>query len=256
MAGGVCPVSGEPLLGGQTISRTAVARVGTAVSDLPELLDDLDYVAGGLSHGDSAVGGGVPSSKEPVNLSLVLEVWEAVDLLAEWANALLVFVMGPKYRLPVGKDPRAIRQVFQLHADRARTWGEAPQMVEAVLWAVGRLERLASPVSKRLAFAGRCPSCACEVMAKEDQAEAACVGCGQMVDVAQARAQMLEVAASRPLPRARAIEVAELVCRRPIPDATVRSWCKRGKLAPVGDSVRRLYRAGDIVALVEKSEHK
>lgn len=94
MGGGVCPVSGESLLGGQTISRTAVARVGTAVSDLPELLADLDYVAGGLSHGDSAVGGGVPSSKEPVNLSLVLEVWEAVDLLAEWANALLVFVMG------------------------------------------------------------------------------------------------------------------------------------------------------------------
>lgn len=117
MGGGVCPVSGEPLLGGQTISRTAVARVGTAVSDLPELLDDLDYVAGGLSHGDSAVGGGVPSSKEPVNLSLVLEVWEAVDLLAEWANALLVFVMGPKYRLPVGKDPRAIRRVFQSHAE-------------------------------------------------------------------------------------------------------------------------------------------
>ena len=99
MGGGVCPVSGESLLGGQTISRTAVARVGTAVSDLPELLADLDYVAGGLSHGDSAVGGGVPSSKEPVNLSLVLEVWEAVDLLAEWANALLVFVTGPKSHL-------------------------------------------------------------------------------------------------------------------------------------------------------------
>lgn len=51
MGGGVCPVSGEPLSGDQIISRTAVARVGAAVSDLPELLDDLDYVAGGLSQG-------------------------------------------------------------------------------------------------------------------------------------------------------------------------------------------------------------
>ena len=76
------------------------------------------------------------------------------------------------------------------------------------------------------------------------------------VDVAEARSAMLAAAGERPLPRPRAREVAEILVHRPIPDATVRQWCSRGRLAPV--NVRggvRLYRPRDIadLALVSAS---
>lgn len=216
-----CPVTGELLAGGEVVSRSAVNRLTTSVSDLPELMGDLEYAASGLRSGDSA-GGGVPSSKEPVNLALALEVWALGDGLWEWAQALTSWVMGPKHLVRRG-DWRLIRQTFAVYADHVRRWPEAPKLVEAVDFAMHRLEALASPARRRLVFAGRCKSCSGEVMAREDAESTSCRTCGAEVDVAEARAAMLEVAGERPLPRARAREVAEiLVCQR-IPDATVRS---------------------------------
>ncbi|WP_115728261.1 MerR family transcriptional regulator [Actinomyces culturomici] len=242
-----CPVSGEVLGSGEFVSRSAVNRVVTAVSDLPELLGDLEYAAAGLRRGESSAGG-VPSSKEPVNLGLVVEVWDLSEVLWEWAQALLVFVMGPRYSVPRG-DWRGVRRVFTEYRDRIGGWAEAPELVEAVLFAVRRLERLASPDARRLMFAGRCPSCGLEVLASPDASEVSCA-CGVVVDVAEARGRLLEEAGRRALPRPRAREVAELIALRVIPDATVRQWCSRGRLQPVAfSSGRRLYRPADIAAL-------
>ena len=249
-----CPVTGELLGSGEVVSRSAVNRMVTQLSDLPELMGDLEYASSGLCSGEF-VGGGVPSSTEPVNLSLALEVWALGDGLWEWAQALTSWVMGPRYQVR-RDDWRLIRQAFVVYADHVRRWVEAPMLIEAVDFAMHRLEALASPARRRLVFAGRCPACTGEVMAREDAESASCRGCGVEVDVAEARSAMLAAAGERPLPRPRAREVAEILVHRPIPDATVRQWCSRGRLAPV--NVRggvRLYRPRDIadMALVSAS---
>lgn len=225
-----CPVTGELLAGGEVVSRSAVNRLTTSVSDLPELMGDLEYAASGLRSGDSA-GGGVPSSKEPVNLALVLEAWALGDGLWEWAQALTSWVRGPKYLVRRG-DWRLIRQTFVVYADHVRRWEEAPKLIEAVDFAMHRLEALASPAHRRLVFAGRCTACSGEVMAREDAELATCRTCGAQVNVVEARNLMLTAAGERALPRPRAREVAEILVRRAIPDATVRQWCSRGRLQP------------------------
>lgn len=247
----VCPVTGELLGEGEFVSRSAVNRLVTAVSDLPELVDDLAYAARGLRRGMQPAGG-VASSREPVNLGLMLEVEEMTEALWTWAQALTAFVMGPRYFVPRG-DWAAVRRVFVAYRDRIVGWVEAPQLVDEVCYAVGRLEHLASPSVRVTSFAGRCPSCGVELMAAEGAVEASCV-CGVQVEVEEAREVMRRRAGERPVPRPRAREIAEILSHRPIPESTVRSWCKRARLQPVAIvSGRRLYRPGDLVALMEAS---
>lgn len=243
----VCPVTGELLGEEEFVSRAAVNRLVTAVSDLPELVDDLAYAARGLRRGMQPAGG-VASSREPVNLGLMLEVDEMTDALWTWAQSLTSFVMGPKYCVPRG-DWAAVRRVFTAYRDRIGGWVEAPLLVDEVCYAVGRLERLASPADRVLSFVGRCPACGTEVLAREGAVESVC-GCGELVDVGEARRRLLEEAGLRALPRPRARDVAQILARRLIPDATVRKWCSRGRLQPVGYSgALRLYRPIDIVEL-------
>lgn len=243
----VCPVTGELLGEGEFVSRSAVNRLVTAVSDLPELIDDLAYAARGLHRGMQPAAG-IASSREPVNLGLLLEVDEMTDALWTWAQALTTFVMGPRYCVPRG-DWAAVRRVFTAYRDRICGWVEAPQLVDEVCYAVRRLEHLASPSVRVMSFVGRCPACGTEVMAREDTVEAGCE-CGELVDVSEARRRLLEEAGLRALHRPRAREVAQILARRLIPDATVRKWCSRGRLQPVGYSgALRLYRPIDIVEL-------
>lgn len=244
-----CPVTGELLSSGEFVSQSAVNKLVTAVSDLPELMADLEYAAGGLRSGE-AVASGVASSREPVNLSLMLEVGEMAEALHVWAQALTSFVMGPRYSVRRG-DWRLIRRCFVAYRDRISGWVEAPLLVDEVVYAVRRLERLASPLEKGLRFVGRCAGCGEELMALPSAFAVECLECGTITDVEAARHRMLEEAGRLELPRPRAVEVAQILVGRPIPDATVRSWCKRSRLLPVPVPGRRLYRPADIVALVE-----
>lgn len=240
-----CPVTGEPLSPGETVSRAAVARLRACVSDLPDLMQDLQYAVAGLKRG-SGGGGWIPAAREPVNLQLMLDIDEMGDTLHTWAASLEEH--AGSHRWVHRRDWDAVRGVFSLHANAVRRWEEAPQMIDEVTYAVHRLERLASPGARASVFVGRC-ECGWELLARPGAPEVECRQCGAVWDVEASRAALVEAALGRPLPLPRAVEVARIVS----PDvrySTVRSWISRGRLTPalVDDRGRRLYRAGDIIA--------
>ena len=252
-----CPVTGQPLSPGEFVSRAAVARLRSCVSDLPQLMGDLQYAVAGLRHGDSPAGGAVASSRPPVNLQLMLEVDEMGEALLVWARALLVHTMGSEYGVRSG-DWHTVRRVIQAHADAVRRWADGPDCVDEVAYSVARLERLASPAHRRLTFVGKCAECGSDLLAGDLDFTVECRECGTGVDVDEARGAMLEGARLLVLPRPRARRVAEVLARRPIPEATVKTWCHRGRLLPVPGARpgRRLYRVADLVALAEASARR
>ena len=148
----VCPVTGEPLLDGEFLSRGGAARVRVATASMPGLMSDLAYAAShGVRTGEQVGGAGVPSSRAPLNLALMIEVDEMCDSILTWATLLLSHVMGPSYWVRPG-DWWMVSRVFDLHEDKLRRWAEAEQCADEVLYSVARLERLASPGRQRLVY--------------------------------------------------------------------------------------------------------
>lgn len=245
-----CPITGELLADAEFVSRSAVNQLVTALSDLPDVVADLEYRASAGSKDGLGVGGGVASSKEPFNLSLMVEVWQLMAVLQKWAQALTEFVMGEKYWVR-SNDPFLIRQTFIAYRDQIRGWSSAPEMVNAVKNAVARLEWHVLNERKSYRFAGWCPECGDEIRQVEGAADSC--ACGYEFDFDELRQLMVEDALNRLLSRAKARELAEMVMRRSIPQGTVRSWVSRGQLKPERVAGGRLlYRARDMVELMEK----
>lgn len=250
----VCPVTGEPLLDGEFLSRGGAARVRVATASMPGLMSDLAYAAShGVRTGEQVGGAGVPSSRAPLNLGLMLEVDEMCDAIVTWATLLRVHVMGPSYWVRPG-DWRGVAQTFAAHEDRLRHWSEAAQCADEVLYSITRLERLASPGRQRLVYVGSCSQCDADLLVRDQDEDATtCRECGAVEQIADAWERLLSKARESLLPRTRATRVAEILAGAQIKDPAVRKWTQRGQLAPRarrgGD---RLYRVGDIERLATR----
>nr|DAS96924.1 MAG TPA: TFIIB-TERMINAL DOMAIN, TFIIB, TRANSCRIPTION INITIATION [Caudoviricetes sp.] len=250
----VCPVTGEPLLDGEFLSRGGAARVRVATASMPGLMSVLAYAAShGVRTGEQVGGAGVPSSRAPLNLALMIEVDEMCDAILTWATLLLSHVMGPSYWVRPG-DWWMVSRVFDLHEDKLRRWSEAEQCADEVLYSVSRLERLASPGRQRLVYVGSCSQCDADLLVRDpDEDATTCRECGAVEQIAEAWERLLSKARESLLPRTRATRVAEILAGAQIKDPTVRKWTQRGQLAPRarrgGD---RLYRVGDIERLATR----
>ena len=173
----VCPVTGEPLIAGEYLSRGGAARVRVAASSLPALMSDLAYAAShGVRTGEQA-GGGVQRSRPPVNLGLMLEVDEMTDSILTWATLLISHVMGPSYWVRPG-DWRMVASVFALCEDKLRHWSDGAQCADEVLYSVKRLERLASPGRRRLVYIGSCSQCGVDLLVRDPEVETVPRGAG------------------------------------------------------------------------------
>lgn len=251
----VYPVTGEPLLDGEFLSRGGAARVRVATASMPGLMSDLAYAAShGVRTGEQVGGAGVPSSRAPLNLGLMLEVDEMAEAIVTWATLLLSHVMGSSYWVKPG-DWWGVANVFAAHEDKLRRWEDAAQCADEVLYSVSRLERLASPARRRLVYVGSCSQCGVDLLVRDpEESVAECRECGAVEQVSEAWERLLSKARESLLPRTRATRVAEILAGVPIKDPTVRKWHQRGQLVPRarrgGD---RLYRVGDIEALVLRS---
>lgn len=242
-----CPVTGEPLSGVDTVSRSAVARLVSVVSDLPVVMDTAAYALTGLRAGVSS-GGSSFGSKPPLSLALFGEVDEMRDAVDAWAFALLQYVC-PSARYVCGDWVRA-RAIFRECAPRARQWDEAPMMVDEVVYAVDRISRLSDRRWVDTVFAGPCPECGTDVLVRPGLAQARCSSCGGSIDVGEARSQMLVRLEWKALPREKARRAAEVVCGHQISPSTVRSWIRRGKLMEqVSSAGQVLVSVRDVVAL-------
>lgn len=249
LTGEVCPVTGEPLMPGEYLSRGGAARLRVATQSLPTLMSDLAYIVSRKSVPEGVGSAGHSVSSPPLHLALMLEVDEMASALQTWSDELIRFVVGPKCGVRA-RDWRIVAQLFAAHEDRIRRWPLAPQCADEVLYSIKRLERLAAPAHARLTFKGKCPRCGADLLAREGTDEVQCRECWQTVDCRTAAVLMMAEAKRLELPRPRATRVAELIVGKAIKDATVRSWCQRRKLRPVSsEGGRSIYRVVDIVAL-------
>ena len=247
----VCPVTGEPLLDGEYLSRGGAARVRVAAASMPALMGDLAYAAShGVRTGEQVGGAGVPSSRAPINIALMTEVDEMCDAVLTWASLLLSHVMGPSYWVRTG-DWWHVADVFKTHEDKLRRWSEAEQCADEVLYSVARLERLACPGRQRLVYVGACSQCGADLLVRDPEEDATtCRECGAVEQIADAWDRLLTKARAALLPRTRATRVAELLAGVPVKDSTVRKWQQCGRLAPASrEGGIRLYRVGDIESL-------
>ena len=247
----ICPVTGEPLLDGEYLSRGGAARVRVATASMPGLMSDLAYAAShGVRTGEQVGGAGVPSSRAPLNLALMIEVDEMCDSILTWATLLLSHVMGPSYWVKQGNWWH-VADVFKTHEDKLRRWSEAPQCADEVLYSVARLERLSSPGRQRLVFVGECSACGADLLVRDPDEEATtCRECDSVEQIADAWDGLLTKARESLLPRTRATRVAEILAGVQVKDSTVRKWQQRGRVAPASrEGGIRLYRVGDIEAL-------
>ena len=247
----VCPVTGEHLIDGEFLSRGGAARVRVATASVPGLMSDLAYVEShGMRTGEQVGGAGVPSSRAPLNLALMIEVDEMCDAILTWATLLLSHVMGPFYWGEEG-NWRGVAEVFKTHEDKLRRWPEAAQCADEVLYSVARLERLASTGRQRLVFVGECSSCGADLLVRDpDEETTTCRECNSVEQVADAWDRLLTKARESLLPRTRATRVAEILAGVQVKDSTVRKWQQRGRVAPaLREGGIRLYRVGDIEAL-------
>lgn len=253
----VCPVTGEPLLAGEYLSRGGAARVRVAAESLPMLMSDLAYAAShGVRTGEQA-GGGVQSSRPPVNLGLMIEVDEMTEAILTWATLLISHVMGPSYWVRAG-DWWMVARVFALYEDKLRHWSDGAQCADEVLYSVARLERLASPARRRLVFVGSCSQCGADLLVRDpDEESAPCGECGAVESIGEAWGRLLVQAREALLPRTRATRVAEFLAGMQIQDATVRKWTQRCRLAPrARRGGVRLYRVGDIATLAAQATRR
>ena len=145
----VCPVTGEPLLPGEFLSRGGAARLRVATQSLPGLMADLAYITSRKSVPEGGGAKGHSVSSPPLRLALMLEVDEMASALQAWGDELIRLVMGPKYCVPA-RDWRMVAQLFAAHEDRVRRWPLAAQCADEVLYSIKRLE-LPRPRATRVA---------------------------------------------------------------------------------------------------------
>lgn len=243
-----CPITGEPLAPGETISRTAAARLRTLVSDLPTLMEDATYAL--TTHRQGTGTGGVASSRPPLSLGLLSEIDDMRDAVDTWVAAVREWASPTTHYRP-GDWPMA-RAILTRHADHLRRWEHAPQLLEEMTYALHRIEHLTSPTRAERRFIGPCPECMQDVMALPEAATATCHGCGTLIDVGEALASLREQLVDVWMPREWARRAAEIVTGRAIKSDTVKKWVRRGRLVTrTGDLGAPLVRVGDLVALVE-----
>lgn len=241
-----CPITGELLPPGATVSATAIRRLTTSVSDLPSLMSEVDYALAGLKNGNTTH---TSAMRDPINLQLLNDIDEMKDALLIWATALVAHTR-PGLRIPSGW--RAIRQAFTSHAPKAAGWIEAPTMVDEVCYAIHRLETLASPKHETRIYAGKCHSCGNDVEARPGAEVAECHSCGEEIQVEASRQLMLTRALDIPVSASRARAIVEAVAKVEVKESTFRSYVHRNKLKPVGyEGGRSLYLPRDLLKLVK-----
>ena len=240
-----CPITGELLPPGATVSATAIRRLTTAVSDLPSLMSEVDYALAGLKNGNTTH---ASQLRDPINLQLLNDIDEMKDALLIWATALIAHTQ-PGLRIPNGW--RSIRQAFTSHAPKATGWIEAPAMVDEVCYAIHRLETLASPKHETRIYAGKCPACGNDVEARPGTDIAECRECGEEIDVEASRNLMLTRTLDIPVFASRARIIVEAISKTQVKETTFRSYVHRNKLKPVGyEGGRPLYLPRDLLKLV------
>lgn len=240
-----CPITGELLPPGATISTSAIRRLTTAVSDLPSLMSEVDYALAGLKNGNTTH---TSALRDPINLQLLNDIDEMKDALLIWATALVAHTQ-PGLRIPSGW--RSVRQAFTSHAPKATGWIEAPTMVDEVCYSIHRLETLASPKHETRIYAGKCPACGNDVEARPGTELAECRECGEEIEVEASRNLMLTRALDIPVFASRARTIVEAISKVQVKESTFRSHVHRGKIKPVGyEGGRPLYLPSDLLKLV------
>lgn len=223
-----CPITGHPIHPPHTISTTAANRLATAARTLPQLMQTVDYALTGLRNGQTSHTSHGPRS--PLNETLLELIDEMRDSLNTWAAALVQHA-NPTIRYHNGNWDQ-IAAILHILTPHATTWEEAPNMVDECLYAIQRLEHLASPKPPTTWYAGKCETCGTDLTPHANTTTVTCTNCGTVNNTNTTRQVMIEKLETMPLPRSKARQAAELIAGQQISEGTVKTWVRRGKLQP------------------------
>lgn len=231
--GEYCPITGEPLQPGQTVSRGAVRKFHTYIKTLPSLMADVDYAIA-AARGD---GGGAQACmpKAPINLALLDEAAEMTDAINTWAVEWLTHLSGEAPRIFIAGDWTFIARILSCQEGKLSRWEDAPACIDEIIYVLDRLEYLISKPSPTEKIMIRCGACLLFYSVPAVKLSSRCPSCGTRVDTEEGRDRCLEALYDVPVSLGEAV----LACRLYgvfLKIETVRSWVKRGQVTSTAET--------------------
>lgn len=245
-----CPITGKVLPAGFVVHPDCAQefqRIGRClVSGLPldaEAVRDKE-----VSPGRSESGGGVAGPRLLIRPHVFYPVEEAEDTLRVWAFAAFQFVR-PSFRADIYRVAwSSLGRFFIRYSMDLCRWVDAPQALDECKDALGRCFKVVDPAQSQKVI--RCPECFKSWYYTFDLDHLVCRHCQALVDRKKVESQMKALALEELVPLPVAVELVRELGYS-LPDGTVKTWVRRGKLEVTDD---RRARANDILALLDKSK--
>ena len=229
-----CPITGEPLQPGQTVSWGAVWKFRTYIKTLPSLMADVDYAIAAARGEGGCTQACMP--KAPINLVLLDEVAEMTDAINPWALEWMIHLLsGEPPRIFVAGEWDVIARIFVCHDGKFSRWADAPACIDEIIYVLDRLEYLISKPSPTEKIMIRCGACLLFYSVPTVKLASRCPSCGAQVDTSEGRDRCLEALYDVPVSLGEAV----LACRLYgvfLKIETVRSWVKRGHLTSIAET--------------------
>ena len=140
--GEFCPITGEPLQPGQSVSRGAVNKFHTYIKTLPSLMADVDYALAAARGEGGCTQACMP--KAPINLALLDEAAEMIEAINTWATEWMTHLSGEAPRIFVAGDWNFIARIFSCQEGKLSRWDDAPACIDEIIYVLDRLEYLIS----------------------------------------------------------------------------------------------------------------
>ena len=228
------------------VCTTCAHRLTVALGDAPDLLQELDVDLTRQARSGNRVGGRSTETPLPfdVDASIIRDV--LTSTMRTWALVLAGDLLGEPpaaATLPAHLGAR-ITHIRQ-HPDGGQIVDEITAAVTAARDHLHRSDRAPS------ILAGTCPDCGHTVYARQGDDTGHCrtPDCEGTVDVAAWRQTARATLPDRALPMAQLVR-ALAVLGHHVPEGTVKSWIRRGKLVSSGtEEGRRLYLVADAITL-------
>ena len=227
--GGEHPTSAQ----GVTLCHNCTTRLEALLRDVRDVWANLMVTAARLDKGAASIGSsGHSAPAAPCNFDAIEDGDQLAAVLRGWAEQIAV--VGPHFTPPRVAE-RLLNQVKQI---RRRDW--AGDLLHELRDALNAARRVTDRGTERV-FAGMCPTetdgteCGAAVFTAPGKPLARCHKCRSEWDVTEWRGRAISAAGiHHGTPAELSRMISDPATGEALPQARIRQWVRRGKLAPIG----------------------